>query len=80
MARRKPKSVPEFSLFNIEYEDGKLSSNRRVHHSEFPPGMDVIATARAVLAAQDREVSEKSGLPPRTIKSVVKVGKKKKAA
>jgi hypothetical protein len=30
MARRKPKAQAEFILFDVHYEDGRLTSNRKV--------------------------------------------------
>jgi hypothetical protein len=40
-------------------------------------GLDGDEPARAVIEAQDREIAEKSGLPPLRIKSLARVGSKK---
>jgi len=61
-----------FALFNVFYEDGTRSSNRKVPVAE----MDILekeASAKAILEAQDRRIAELSGRPPRTIKSIDRV-------
>lgn len=65
----------EFALFDVTYEDGSQRSNRRVP-LELVGGLDGEAPVRAELAAQDRAISEKSGLPPLTIKSIKRAGAK----
>ncbi len=72
---RKPASRTEFVLFDVTYEDGSQRSNRRVP-GELLGGLDADAPARAVIEAQDREIAEKSGLPPLRIKSLKRSGKK----
>ena len=73
---RKPKSAAksEFTLFNVIYEDGSQSSNRRVPTSELG-GLDGDAPARAIIESQDREIAERSGRPRGAIKSIKRVGK-----
>jgi hypothetical protein len=73
---RKPKSASksEFILFNVLYEDGTQSSNRRVPSSELG-GLDGDAPARSIIEAQDREIAERSGRPRSPIKTVKRVGK-----
>jgi hypothetical protein len=63
-----------FVLFDIVYEDGVQSSNRRVPASELG-GLDGDAPAYAIIEMQDRKVSEMSGIPPRQIKSIKRVRK-----
>jgi hypothetical protein len=69
---RKPTARTEFVLFNVYYEDGSQRSNRRVP-AELLGGIDRDEPARAVIAEQDREISEKSGMPPLTIERIVRV-------
>ncbi len=72
MARRKP-TKKEAMTFNVIYEDGTLSSNRRVAGSEFEDGTAEADVARRVIAAQDARIAEMSGVAPRQIKSITKV-------
>lgn len=65
----------EFVLFDVTYEDGSQRSNRRVP-AELVGGLDGDAPARAEIAAQDRAISEKSGLPPLAIKAMKRAGSK----
>lgn len=75
---RKPAKRTEFVLFDVVYEDGSQRSNRRVP-GELLGGLDKDEPARAVIEAQDREIAEKSGLPPPVIKSIHRSGAKKPA-
>lgn len=72
---RKPgtRSVGEFILFDVIYEDGTRRSNRRVPAAALV-GLDEDDTARALIEAQDREIAEKSGLPPSRIKTLRRTG------
>jgi hypothetical protein len=75
MARKqKAKVKAEFILFNVIYEDGSQSSNRRVSSTELN-GLDGDAAARAVIESQDREIAERSGRPRSPIKSIKRVKK-----
>lgn len=76
---KKPGTNPkgEFAFFNVFYEDGSQRSNRRVP-SELLGGLDGDEPARAFIMEQDREIAEKSGRPPLEIKSLDRVGAKKK--
>ena len=69
MARKKPTAKAEFVLFNVTYQDGSLSSNRRVPGSELG-GLDGDAPARAIIEAQDREIAARSGIPRGPIKTI----------
>ena len=73
---RKPATRSEFVLFDVVYEDGTQRSNRRVP-AELLGGLDGDEPARAAIEEQDREISERSGLPPLRIKAVRRAGAKK---
>jgi hypothetical protein len=74
---RKPgtRIVGEFVLFDVIYEDGTQRSNRKVPSSALG-GPDGDEPARAIIAEQDREIAEKSGMPRGPIKSVRRAGTK----
>ncbi len=76
---KKPGTNPkgEFAFFNVVYEDDSVRSNRRVP-SELLGGLDGDEPAQAFIYEQDREIAEKSGRPPLKIKSISRVGAKKK--
>ncbi|MGY3450226.1 hypothetical protein [Bradyrhizobium sp. USDA 4353] len=76
---KKPGSNPkgEFAFFNVTYEDGSQRSNRRVP-AELLGGLDGDEPARGFIMEQDRNIAEKSGRPPLAIKSLERVGAKKK--
>jgi hypothetical protein len=73
---RKPgtRANGDFVLFDVFYENGTQRSNRRV-----PAGaveaLDSEAAARAALEQQDREIAERSGVPPLRIKTIRRAGK-----
>jgi hypothetical protein len=78
MARRKPEKVGrkksvegEYILFDIVYEDGSRSSNRKVPRTEVE-GLDGDAPARWLIEAQDRKIAELSGRPRGPIKTIVR--------
>jgi hypothetical protein len=71
---RKPTARTEFVMFNVVYEDGSQRSNRKVDASLLG-GLDGDEPARAEIEAQDRAISEKSGMPPLAIKSLTRSGK-----
>ncbi len=70
-------SKGEFAFFNVVYEDDSIRSNRRVP-AELLGGLDGDEPARRFIQEQDREVAEKSGRTPLEIKSISRVGAKKK--
>jgi hypothetical protein len=74
---RKPgtRTTGEFILFDVTYEDGTQRSNRRVPAAALG-GLEGDEPARAIIEAQDREIAEKSGLPPSRIKSLRRSGAK----
>ena len=76
MARKKPTARVEMVSFDVLYEDGTRSSNRRIS-SELLEGLDGDGPAKAILEAQDREIAERSGMPRAGIKSLSRSGAKK---
>jgi hypothetical protein len=72
MARKRHVSSSDFVLFNVIYEDGSRSSNRKVPATMLE-GLDGDAPAKAVIEEQDRKVAELSGRPRGEIKSVARV-------
>ena len=76
---KKPGTNPkgEFAFFNVLYEDGSQRSNRRVP-ADILGGLDGDEPARGFIMEQDRDIAEKSGKPPLQIKSLERVGAKKK--
>ena len=76
MARQKPKAGAEFVLFNVLYEDGTLTSNRRVPSSALG-GLEGDEPATVIIEEQDREIAERSGRPRSPIKSISRVGQKR---
>lgn len=71
---KKPTARQEFVLFDVVYEDGSQRSNRKVPQ-DLLGGLDKDEPARAFIMEQDREIGEKSGLPPLAIKSLKRSGK-----
>lgn len=70
MARpKKTTTNAEFVLFDVLYEDGARTSNRRVP-SELVGGLDGEGPIRAFVEAQDRDIAEMSGRPRGPIKSL----------
>jgi len=73
MARRSTvRRVEEFILFDVLYEDGTRTSNRKVPGSELG-GIDGDLPAKAYIQAQDRQIAEISGKPRSPIKSLTRV-------
>lgn len=79
MARKKPTAKAEFVLFNVLYEDGTMTSNRRVP-GDVLGGLEGDAPALTVIEEQDREIAERSGKTRGAIKSIERVGGKKSKA
>ena len=75
MARRKPTARAETVLFNVIYEDGSQTSNRKVPGSELG-GLEGDEPARAIIEAQDRDIAERSGRPRGRIKSLERAAMK----
>ena len=66
---KKPTARTETVFFDVIYEDGSQRSNRRVP-GELLGGLDGDEPARTVIMDQDRQIAEKSGLPPLAIKTI----------
>jgi hypothetical protein len=62
----------EYVLFDVVYDDGALSSNRKVPLSELDGG-DPTGAAKAFILAQDRKIAENSGMPRGDIKTIARV-------
>ena len=71
MARKKPASTAAFVNFDVIYEDGSRSSNRRVA-SEVLGGLDGDEPAKAIIEEQDRKIAALSGRPRGAIKSIAR--------
>jgi hypothetical protein len=74
MARKPKANKSEFVLFNVMYEDGTQSSNRRVPSSALG-GLDGDLPARLIIEEQDREIAERSGRARSPIASIKRAGK-----
>jgi hypothetical protein len=59
----------EYVLFDVLYEDGSRSSNRKVPNSELS-SLDGDTPAKPYIEAQDRRIAEMSGRPRGPIKSL----------
>jgi len=75
MARRKPKAQAEFILFDVHYEDGRLTSNRKVPSAALG-GLEGDAPAQAIIEAQDQEIAKRSGQTRPAIKSIKRAAQK----
>ena len=71
MARKKKPAETGFIMFDVHYEDGTRSSNRRIAATELDP-IDGDKSAPAVIEAQDRKIAEMSGRPRPAVKSVTR--------
>lgn len=68
---RKKTNCSEFVAFDVIYENGTRSSNRRVPNTELG-GLDGDLPARAIIEAQDQKIAALSGQPARSIKSITR--------
>jgi hypothetical protein len=76
---RKPQARPSgFVLFDVVYEDGTQTSNRKVPATELG-GLDGDAPARTIIASQDQKIAEMSGARRAQIKSLARSRKAKTA-
>jgi len=72
MAKRPgTRRVEEFVFFDVLYEDGTQTSNRKVPSSELGD-IDGDLLAKPYLEAQDRQIAEMSGKPRGPIKAVTR--------
>ncbi len=73
MARRSTiRRVEEFILFDVLYEDGMRTSNRKVPGSELGE-VDADLLAKTYIEAQDRQIAEISRKSQTPIKSLTRV-------
>ncbi len=67
----KSRASTSFVMFDVVYEDGSRSSNRKVSASLLG-GLDGDEPARGIVEAQDREIAAASGRPRSNVKSIVR--------
>ena len=70
MARKKP-TDNAYVFFDIVYEDGKISSNRKIASTELL-GLEGDGPAKSLIEAQDREIAAMSGNPRGPIKTIAR--------
>jgi hypothetical protein len=75
MARKKQQVPSGFVLFDVIYEDGTQTSNRKVPAAELG-GLDGDEPARAIIEMQDRKIREMSGTSRGRIKTIVRSRKR----
>jgi hypothetical protein len=67
----KSRSASAFVMFDVVYQDGTRSSNRKVLASALG-GLDGDDPARGLIEAQDREIAAASGRPRSDVKSITR--------
>ncbi len=67
----KSRASTSFVMFDVVYEDGTRSSNRKVSASVLA-GLDGDAPARGIIEAQDREIAAASGRARSDVKSIIR--------
>lgn len=75
MARKKSSAkAPAFVLFNVTYEDGMVTSNRKVAGTDLDEsfGDDIMDLARTAIESQDNMIAERSGQRRAKIKSIAR--------
>ena len=75
MAKKKQQVANGFVLFDVVYEDGSQTSNRKVPAGELG-GIDGDVPARTFIETQDREIGQLSGNPRGRIKSITRSRKR----
>ncbi len=76
MARKKSAAKrAAFKVFNVTYEDGMMTSNRRVSSDLLDQsfGTSLQDLARTAIEQQDTEIAQRSGRPRAKIKSIAQV-------
>ena len=71
MARKKEKVDNSVVLFDVFYEDGTRTSNRKVPAASLG-GLDGDDPAKTWIMDQDRKIADLSGKAPRPIKSLIR--------
>ena len=75
MARKKPKGKGAvFTMFNVSYEDGMVTSNRRVSNDLLDQsyGDAFEDLARTAIEDQDNQIAERSGQRRAKIKAIAR--------
>ncbi len=67
----KSRASTSFVMFDVMYEDGTRSSNRKVLASVLT-GLDGDEPARGIVEAQDREIATASGRARSVVKSIAR--------
>jgi hypothetical protein len=67
----KARTATSFVMFDVVYEDGSRSSNRKVLASVLT-GLDGDAPARGIVEAQDRDIAMASGRARSGVKSIAR--------
>ncbi len=73
MARRKPVTEVAFMFFNVVYQDGTQSSNRKVPTASVDVSDE--DSVRAHIESDDRRIALLSGSPRGPVKTITRVGK-----
>jgi hypothetical protein len=76
MARKQPKGKSATQMtFNVTYEDGSMTSNRRIATELLDQkyGDTVMDLARTAIEDQDNEIAQRSGQRRAKIKSIVQI-------
>jgi hypothetical protein len=76
MAKKSQARPSGFVLFDVVYEDGTQTSNRKVPATELG-GLDGDAPARTIIESQDQKIAEMSGARRARIKSLARARKAK---
>ncbi len=71
MAKKQPARPNGFVLFDVLYEDGTQTSNRKVPATELG-GLDGDTPARTFVETQDRKIAEMSGAPRGRITQIIR--------
>jgi hypothetical protein len=76
MARRPgSRRVEDFVVFNVLYEDGTQTSNRKVPSAALDD-LDGDLRAKPYIEEQDRKIAEMSGKPRGSIKTVTRASRR----
>ena len=72
MARKSKSKPATFTMFNVTYEDGSITSNRRVENDLLNQayGDTLLDLARTAIQDQDNEIAQRSNRRRAKIKSI----------
>ncbi|HEX3063891.1 MAG TPA: hypothetical protein VHQ39_00355 [Dongiaceae bacterium] len=70
MGRKKTPIVTGVAAFNVVYQDGTLSSHRKIPLAELEGADDEEDAAKAIIEAQDRKIAALSGKTRGPIKTI----------